>query len=325
LLRARVPPAGFIVDDLVEPELLDRLEAAAWGAWGRVKSGEVAVADNTPDAIQVSGLLAPEFGADSAPFAEHLSSAVVERYARLFCGDKLRLGFIGLWVSDGDSAYDSTWHRDTGGVLGTNHREDVDEPREFDILRASRGYAGSLLEGGGTVPSLGAPRRLPVGAAGEYLGKTFKWQMALHEDGDPCLFVCPGTHQRFRTEEERQALCFEWETDGKNGQPVKQLATEVQLKLKRGQAAVWAGSLIHRGRKPPEHPVRMSLIGNIARADLDIPPESPKEFLMVQGLRESWASLPRGHVLQGYYDNWLAVHAGAEGWPAAAGNAAPKL
>ena len=86
--------------------------------------------------------------------------------------------------------------------------------------------------------------------------------MALHEDGDPCLFVCPGTHQRMRTEEERQALCFEWETDGKDGkapryrwhlgciplempaislltgQPVKQLPTEVQLKLKRGQAAV---------------------------------------------------------------------------------------
>ena len=71
----------------------------------------------------------------------------------------------------------------------------------------------------------------------------------------------------------------------------------------------------------------MSLIGNIARADLDIPPESPKEFLMVPGLRESWGSLPRGEVLQGYYDNWLAVHAGAEGWPAAAaaGNAAPRL
>ena len=47
---------------------------------------------------------------------------------------------------------------------------------------------------------------------------------------------------------------------------------------------------------------------------------------MVPGLRESWGSLPRGEVLQGYYDNWLAVHDGAEGWPAAAaGNAAPRL
>ena len=103
--------AGFIVDDLVEPELLDRLEAAAWGAWGKVQSGEVTIADNTPDGISLNGLLAPEFGEDSAPFAEHLASAAVERYARAFLGDKLRLGFIGLWVSDSDSAYDSTWHR----------------------------------------------------------------------------------------------------------------------------------------------------------------------------------------------------------------------
>ena len=72
----------------------------------------------------------------------------------------------------------------------------------------------------------------------EQVGKSLKWSTALCEGGDPCLFVCPGTHQRMRTEEERQALCFEWETDGKDGAPVKQLPTEVQLKLKRGQAAV---------------------------------------------------------------------------------------
>ena len=319
-----------------------------------MKSGEVTVAGNAPDAIQVNGLLASEFGQDSGPFAEHMASASVERYAKKFLGEQLRLGFVGLWVSDAGSAYDSTWHRDTSGVLGTNHREDVDETRELDILKASRGYAGSLLEGGGVVPSLGGPRRLPTGAAGEYLGKTFKWQMALQEEGDPCLFVCPGTHQRYRTEEERQALCYEWETDGQGGRAAKRLATEVQLKLKRGQAAVWAGSLIHRGRKPPDHPVptaphavnvhaplcvsvclcvqfmlcavccpeqvRMSLIGNIARADLDIPPEAPKEFLMDWRVRESWSSLPRGEVLQRYYDNWLAVHAGAAGWPSS-----PKL
>jgi len=109
--HSHASPAGFIVDDLVEPELLDRLEAAAWGAWGKVQSGEVTIADNTPDGISLNGLLAPEFGEDSAPFAEHLASAAVERYARAFLGDKLRLGFIGLWVSDSDSAYDSTWHR----------------------------------------------------------------------------------------------------------------------------------------------------------------------------------------------------------------------
>lgn len=90
-------------------------------------------------------------------------------------------------------SYDSTWHRDTGGVLGTNHREDVNEQRELAILKASRGYAGGR----------------------EYLGKSFKWQTALIDSGDPCLLVCPGSHARYRTASERQALCFDHTMDSR--------------------------------------------------------------------------------------------------------------
>jgi hypothetical protein len=228
----------------------DRLEAAAWEAWGQVQRGDVTAADNQPGATSLNGLLASQvFGRDVGdPFAEHMASDVVRRYATKFLGSDLRLGFIGLWVADAE--YDSTWHRDTSGVLGTNHREDVDAEREIAILQASRGYCGGR----------------------DYLGKTFKWQTALIDEGDPCLFVCPGSHCRYRTPEERQALCFDWDTDGVDDNPVKPLATEVQLKLKRGQSAVWAGSLIHRGRKPADCATRLSLIGNLARADLDLPP-----------------------------------------------------
>lgn len=84
------------------------------------------------------------------------STILWSRYAKRFLGEDLRLGFIGLWVADGECLlremiltrapcrnkcaingatnrselmgvnyrYDSTWHRDTSGVLGTNHRED---------------------------------------------------------------------------------------------------------------------------------------------------------------------------------------------------------
>ena len=38
--------------------------------------------------------------------------------------------------------------------------------------------------------------------------------------------------------------------------------------------------------------------------------ESPKEFLLVKGLRETFPQR-----LRQYYDRWLEVHAGAEGWP----------
>lgn len=225
-----------------------------------------------------------------------MASEVVHRYAKKFLGDDLRLGFIGLWVAEGE--YDSTWHRDTSGVLGTNHREDCDEEREFAILQASRG-------------AFGDPRVVPDDWAGdgEYLGKSFKWQTALIDEGDPCLFVCPGSHRRYRTPEERQALCFDWETDGKSS-PIKPLPTEVQLKLKRGQTAVWAGSTIHRGRKPADCSTRLSLIGNLARADLASAPEAPKPGLLVDGLKRSFP--PR---LRAYYDRWLEVHDGTEGWP----------
>jgi hypothetical protein len=38
--------------------------------------------------------------------------------------------------------------------------------------------------------------------------------------------------------------------------------------------------------------------------------EAPKDFLMVKGLRETFPTR-----LQQYYDRWLEVHDGAEGWP----------
>lgn len=99
-----------------------------------MKSGEVTVAGNTPDGIQVNGLLAPEFGQDSTPFAEHMASPAIERYAKMFLGEQLRLGFVGLWVSDESSPYDSTWHR---GVVPNASTVDV-RAWMFAALRADR-------------------------------------------------------------------------------------------------------------------------------------------------------------------------------------------
>lgn len=55
-----------------------------------------------------------------------------------------------------------------------------------------------------------------------------------------------------------------------SGQHLPRIAvpTEVELTLKRGQSAVWAGSLVHRGVKPPSCDTRLTMIGNLARADL---------------------------------------------------------
>jgi hypothetical protein len=59
-------------------------------------------------------------------------------------------------AQQGRGGYDSSWHRDTSGILGTGHREDVDEARELAILDVSP----------------------------EQVGKSLKWSTALAEEGD---------------------------------------------------------------------------------------------------------------------------------------------
>ena len=93
---------------------------------------------------------------------------------------------------------------DTYGFLGTTHTEDVNEERELAILEAAK-------------------------QRGHHPPAGLKWQTALIDSGDPCLFVCPGTHKRFRNADERRALVEE-----PNG-PVGAVGTEVQVILRRGE------------------------------------------------------------------------------------------
>ena len=97
-----------VVDDALEPELVERLGTASWNVWEKVLSGEVDVAGNGPDAGAIFGLLAPEF---SEPvFGEHFLSPCLMRYVEAFLGPELRLGYIHLRNASGD--YDTGWHRD---------------------------------------------------------------------------------------------------------------------------------------------------------------------------------------------------------------------
>ena len=73
-----------LVEDAVEPEMVDRLEAAARRVWAKVRAGEVDVAGNGPEATAIFGVIAPEFG--EPVFAEHLVSPAIERYVKTFWG-----------------------------------------------------------------------------------------------------------------------------------------------------------------------------------------------------------------------------------------------
>ena len=79
-----------LVEDAVEPEMVDQLEAAARRVWAKVRAGEVDVAGNGPEATAIFGVIAPEFG--EPVFAEHLVSPAIERYATTFLGAGLAHG-----------------------------------------------------------------------------------------------------------------------------------------------------------------------------------------------------------------------------------------
>ena len=113
--------------------------------------------------------------------------------------------------------YDTGWHRDLGPVI------DRSEAEELAILQEP------LIQ--------------------------MKWQTALSDD--PCLWVVPGSHARYRSEREAVVL-HERKAD---------LPGQVQIDLKRGQTVFWNHKLIHRGRKPADMARRLSVAGCLKAYD----------------------------------------------------------
>ena len=101
---------SVVVNDAVEPDLLDRLEAAGRRVVDKVRSGQVDVSGQGPDSTGVLGVIAPEFAEPA--FAEYLISDSITRYAEAFLGPELRLGHVHLWCTE--RPYDTGWHRDIG-------------------------------------------------------------------------------------------------------------------------------------------------------------------------------------------------------------------
>ena len=162
----------FIADDAIVPEMLPALTEATRRAADKVRSGEVV--DNFDqictdgegkNPVVIMGIMAPEFG--EPIFAEYLASERVERYARSFLGEELRLGWVTVFAIK-ESGYQCGWHRDFGA-------EERDGSYEVEMEILSR-YRKNLL----------------------------KWHTALVDD--PCLWIVPGSQRRYRTDYEREVL-----------------------------------------------------------------------------------------------------------------------
>ena len=167
----------FVTADAIEPDMLERLVAAAGRARDKARAGAGVLGTRSTrngegsDAEHIEGVVAPEF--EEPDFAEYLASESLMRYVRAFIGDQMRMGWMTLCVNP--SGYDSGWHRDVGGT----NREARDQ-EELDILT-------------------------------NFMSSHFKWSLALGDD--PCLLLIPGTHCRNATEEERTGLLEDKKAD----------------------------------------------------------------------------------------------------------------
>ena len=252
-MKAEYFEQGYtIVDNVVEADMLDRLESGARNIWEQIRSGRVDVAGGGPDSGSIFGLIAPEYG--EPVFGEVLVCDGVTRCAEAFLGPALRMGHVHLWASTGD--YDTGWHRDVG------KDRDVSYEKEMSLI---------------TRPMQG-----------------LRYQIALVDD--PCLWLVAGSHNRYRTEEERQALVVDTRMD---------ITDQLNIPLKRGQTLLWSGHTLHRGCKPPELKERLSMTIGLFRNDPAEPtPEMDERFRwkLVDNIRETLP--PRAKL---YYDRWRAV------------------
>ena len=120
----------FIVDDTVDSEMVDRLEAAGRHVVEKTRSGEINLSGQGPKATGIIGLIAPEFGQKA--FAEYQSSEPILRYVNGFIGTNLRMGLSVLWSCE-NMKYDCGWHRDIGvprdaTISREEEQEVMDEP-----------------------------------------------------------------------------------------------------------------------------------------------------------------------------------------------------
>ena len=108
----------FVADDAVEPQMLERIDAALRRCVAKIRSGAVgddmeAIGVDGPgsEATHIRGLMAPEFG--EGVFSEYLLSGPLHRYIRPCFGDRLRLGWVACFAV-GAQSYEIGWHRDVG-------------------------------------------------------------------------------------------------------------------------------------------------------------------------------------------------------------------
>lgn len=254
---------GFVLRDL-DPEARELNDDDAGqtraGAWG------------------VRGVLAPGWGEPA--FGEYLASEPVREWASALLG----CGAEGFMLPDADAlvfcnptGVDRTqpWHRDvrwwgwsSGAFEGsrlTNGRTGaaaLGTDPDFSLAAESERW-GELQAGPRGVWAKGAPR---VSGHNDYLanegGAYLRWELALEEQSTG-LEIVPGSHRRFRSAFAHDCLLPGWAKALGIGERCGGTPTAMSegwhsgeslmpgaefVRLRRGEAVVWNGDCLHRGR-----------------------------------------------------------------------------
>lgn len=124
----------FVVDDAIDPRMLEELRAAARRIKARVRGGEVDVYTDfrgEGEPYHIVGLISPEFG--EPIFGEYLAAPTMLAYVKAQIGDELRMSSMAIFTNPHNEPFHMGWHRDVG-----QEPRDLPEGAELEFLRRPR-------------------------------------------------------------------------------------------------------------------------------------------------------------------------------------------
>ncbi len=250
----------FIADDAVDPEMLASLLNATRRVKAKTRTREVDIyTHRTPEGEPWA--IRGLFAPEfkEPVFAEYLMSQPVMRYVQPLLGADLRLGGVLIFTSPDEVDWSGGWHRD----FGKNER---DGSREVEMEILNR----------------------PI--------VSLKWHLALLDDS--CLQLVPGSHRRYRTEEERDRLLKNRHAD---------ISTQKVMHLKAGQTIFWNGNAVHRGVYKTR-PERLTLAGSWQKHSDGEQPQNTDERLKWMLADNVRGFLPER--MRPSYDRWRVLQLG---------------
>ena len=243
--RAHFERFGYCVaDDAVSPELAAELRAASRRVRDRVHNGELRHGfihrSETGEPWGIRGLLSPQHAEPS--FAEYLGCPELTRYISGFTRSaELGLGSATLFTNPRDAPFTIGWHRDSstpGGskTYGNKDYSETAERREWEREQWADRSPGALK-----TPEI----RGGVG-----------FQLTLLDS--EAFELVPGSHRRWRTEQEFESMShYRGKYTDTGGGPkfgltkFSALPEMLAVPLQAGQTMFWDGDLIHRGSMQP--------------------------------------------------------------------------